>query len=184
VSIKSTFDVNRVIRNLVTDYLGIMSIVADQNAPLPTDDMFCSVKVTALSETGEPDISTRLSGSDDLIQEINNRRLYTCSINFYKRPACKDKSVNDYAVEFQMRMSSDVFIGVLASKEMGLITQSIIRDLTRTERGQFEERCQFDIILNVLQSIEAKVPKIKEISIDGTVEESAKKYKVETKIIN
>lgn len=172
---------NKAVRDLITvANPEVLAIRAEQNAPIPAQRPFASVRVAMLAPEGWAEKSyTNLDPID--IEELTSERIRVrATVNYYGSSATV--SSMDEAITFRTFLQGTTALETLAAAGMGYVRTSEARNLTALENDNFEERAQIDIDLYTLSERVETLLEIQKIQVDGEVEEATETSIVSTLI--
>lgn len=110
-----------------------------------------SEQFTDIDVVGEPRIDHLLT----------DKRLVTISLQAYRTGA------RDTLSTLQIAAYSDTSTQLLQGGDIGLVRFSILRDITEVINGNFEERAQMDLMLNVVGNFNEILYVIETVPIEG-----------------
>lgn len=159
--------INKVFREIVNDIIGIseFAIRANQSAPSPSEP-YCTVHVLSNIMRGRASTTIESIDGDDTNINSTTESFNHLNISFnFLRDGALDNAQTVY-----VRLSRQSSKDTMRENEIGLMTRSDIRDLSREMNGKIEERSQFDISINVVKRDDHEVlPTILSATINGEV---------------
>ncbi len=166
---------NETIRKAFNSYQrGVLVIRADQKgAPLPTCDIFASVKVRGVGDLSHPDVSYQEDG-DGLQEIVSSYESFVVSINVFSIGVADQQinelNPNDLLTGFKIYLRSSEGRQDITARYVGVVRFSDIRDLAGIENQQWEERSQLDITINASVVDIFQINDIKTANIVGEVQ--------------
>ena len=160
---------NKAVRDLITvANPEVLAIRAEQNAPIPTQRPFATVRVAMLAPEGWAE--QKLTDLVLDIEELTSERIRVRAVvNYYGSSATV--SSMDEAITFRTFLQGTTALETLAAAGMGYVRTSEARNLTALENDNFEERAQIDIDLYTLSERIETLLEIQKVQVDGEVEE-------------
>lgn len=143
---------------------------AAQDAPAGSTP-FATVKIILVTPIGHDEINDIDRTADvDIDENRYGHREFTASINFFNANAINN------AYKMQGSAYETPNLEFLASKDLGFVRASDVRDLTEIDLARYEERGQLDMFFNVIDDNTNVVSSIQSQEIDGTSEVDGKTY--------
>lgn len=161
---------NKAVRDLITvANPEVLSIRAEQNAPIPAQRPFATVRVAMLTPEGWAE--KKLTNLVLDIEELTSERIRVRAVvNYYG--STSTVSSMDEAITFRTFLQGNTALETLAAAGMGFVRTSEARNLTALENDNFEERAQIDIDLYTLSERIETLLEIQKVQVDGEVEEA------------
>jgi len=161
---------NKALRDLITvANPEVLAIRAEQNAPIPTQRPFATVRVAMLAPEGWAE--QKLTNLVLDIEELTSERIRVrATVNYYG--STPTVSSMDEAITFRTFLQGNTALETLMAAGMGFVRTSEARNLTALENDNFEERAQIDIDLYALSERVETLLEIQKVQVDGTVEEA------------
>jgi len=179
---------NKAIRDLIETAAGdydskpaILAIRAEQNAPIPDDRPFATVRLTLrpLKGWAERTLENNISG-DDIDETIAERVMVRASINYFKNRGQYADGITisalDEASAFGTFLQGSSAIQSLDVAGIGINRISEVRNVTALDKTQWEERAQLDLDFNVVASRTDLICEIKSVLIQGEYQEHSNEY--------
>ena len=161
---------NKAVRDLITvANPEVLSIREEQNAPIPAQRPFATVRVAMLTPEGWAE--KKLTNLVLDIEELTSERIRVRAVvNYYG--STSTVSSMDEAITFRTFLQGNTALETLAAAGMGFVRTSEARNLTALENDNFEERAQIDIDLYTLSERIETLLEIQKVQVDGEVEEA------------
>ena len=161
---------NKAVRDLITvANPEVLAIRAEQNAPIPTQRPFATVRVAMLAPEGWAEKKLTNLALD--IEELTSERIRVRAVvNYYG--STSTVSSMDEAITFRTFLQGTTALETLTAAGMGFVRTSEARNLTALENDNFEERAQIDIDLYTLSERIETLLEIQKVQVDGEVEEA------------
>ena len=171
---------NKAVRDLITvANPEVLAIRAEQNAPIPAQRPFATVRVAMLAPEGWAE--KKLTNLPLDIEELTSERIRVrATVNFYG--STDTASSMDEAIRFRSFLQTTTALETLAAAGMGFVRTSEVRNLTTLENDRFEERAQIDIDLYAVSEIVIGILEIQKIQLDAVIEEGADSTVISTLI--
>lgn len=170
--------VNKLIRDSVNLILGVpgFAIAAKQDAPRPTGH-YADVDFLGDANIGwEEHKNNNDTESPDLVETITGLRSITMSVGFY-RTGAKD-SARKVRTGFVRQAVQDLFLAA----DIGLTSRSEVRDIDEAFEDGYEERSQFDIVLNAVGSDSDIIRAIETVDIAGEFQSRGLTYNFDIEV--
>jgi len=161
---------NKAVRDLITvANPEVLAIRAEQNAPIPEQRPFASVRVAMLAPEGWAEKSYTNLVLD--LEELTSERVRVrATVNYFGSSATV--SSMDEAVTFRTFLQGTTALETLAAAGMGFVRTSEARNLTALENGEYEERAQIDIDLYTMSERIETILETQKVQVGGEVEEA------------
>lgn len=172
---------NKAVRDLITAASpAVLAIRAEQNAPIPAQRPFATVRVAMLAPEGWAEQTyTNLPVED--VEELTSERIRVrATINYYG--SSLTASSMDEAITFRTSLQGTTALETLAAAGAGFVRTSEARNLTALENDNFEERAQIDLDLYTLSERIETLLDIQKVQVDGQVEEATETTSMSTLI--
>lgn len=145
---------------------------ADQDAPIPKDQPYASVKVLLVGKEGHDEIDFEdQPGPDvDLVETREGERRVDVSINFFGTGA-----LNNANKMLGAAYESANFEYLIANK-LGFIDASDVRNLSEIDLSRYEERGQLDMFFYIIDNNSNIVSSVQSQVVETTFEESGTQY--------
>lgn len=148
-----------------TDY----TIIAKQNSPRPSGP-YATVDLAFHEELGWPVISYQNEGTLDLTENIENNNNISYSINFFRENAV------DNARKVKNALKRSSINELFRSINVGLISSSEVREISEPIENGWEERSQFDIVINTVGDDSDIIAAINSVTIGSEFQTSGNTY--------
>lgn len=177
-------DMNKYWRDFLKNILNIPQAVKfQQNAPLPNDDLFATVRIRGSQDIGWNSIINDTDEPEDINEIVIGERYYFAEINFYKLSnANTGVSAFDFADQIKYAVQHTKGYEFLRALNVAYTDQTEVLDLTALESGNFEERAQLTIRFNLVQAVQETVTEIESVDFSGTFEDCGTDYTIENTI--
>lgn len=171
--------INKLIRDTVNSILNVtgFAIKSEQkDAPRPIGN-YCDVNIVSIISKGwERKLSENNTLDPDITEYSEGIREITISLNFYR-----DGSL-DKASKVHIGLTRQTSIDRFSAAKIGLISRSQIRDIAEPLENGWEDRSQFDIVLNTVATDSDIIRSIEIISIAGEYQERGLVYNFEIEV--
>ena len=160
-------DVSKLI--LVTP-AGDAAIAAKQNAPRPSGayvdvDFISDIPLGWEQSTLENNV-----GDDDLTQTIEGSRNITMSLGFYRTNAINN------ARKVRTGLVRESIQELFKAANIGLVSRSVVREISEPLKRGWEQRAQFDVTLNAIGTDTDIIRSILSLDIAGEFQARGLKY--------
>ena len=161
---------NKAVRDLITvANPEVLAIRAEQNAPIPAQRPFATVRVAMLPPEGWAEKSYTNLPLD--IEELTSERIRVRAVvNYYG--STSTASSMDEAITFRTFLQGTTALETLVAAGMGFVRTSEVRNLSALENDNFEERAQIDIDLYTLSERIETLLEIQKTQVTGQIEEA------------
>lgn len=165
--------INKAIRDSVNLITGIaeFAIVAEADSeadPRPASP-YCSVNFVTSTTQSLEELSYENSGEDLQITHSDNQSLMF-SIIFYKSGA------NDNANKVRLGFARESIKSLMTSQKLGILGRSPVRKISVPIEGTWEERSQFDIVINAVGTDQEIVTAIQAVNMELTSQFNGNNY--------
>lgn len=169
---------NKLIRDSVNLILGSpgFAIKAKQDAPRPIGSYADVDFLNDVHLGWEEHNLTNDTETPDIIESIVGLRSITMSIGFY-RTGAKDKA-RKVRTGFVRQSVQDLFLAA----DIGLTSRSEVRDIDEAFEDGYEERSQFDIVLNAVGSDSDIIRAIETVNIAGEFQSRGLTYNLDIEV--
>lgn len=103
---------------------------------------------------------------DDITETLQGAREIMVSIGFYR-----DGSM-DNARKVRTAFNRESVLGMLRAADMGLVSRSVVRDISEVLESNWERRAQLDVTLSAVGTDEDIINSILSVSIEGEFQTS------------
>jgi len=164
----------RTIINTIVDDAEFMAIRAQQNAPRPSGS-YATVHVSTDTSVGWEEFKEENEGEDIRISSSGSREIMV-SINFFRDNA------KDYARKTRTGFVRTTVTELLNSAALGVNRRSEVRGLSEVIDSSWEQRAQFDLILNAVGNDSELITTINAVTINGEYETGVSSIPIEIKV--
>lgn len=146
--------------------IGVTALINNQNAPAGVNGQFASVGLPEILRVGKDEqrFENDTIGNVDVVETSSGFRELRFSVQVFKEEAVDSAEIIRLSFPKHWARQQLLAVGMAFSRT------GAVRDLTQTVDAGREERAQFDVFYNTIQSITDIVLAIESLDITGTYE--------------
>lgn len=169
MTIKTRETLSKALASVIQDArIGVPSVIDNQNGPAGVNGQFASIGFPMSLNVGrdEQRFTDDTDGGVDLIETSSGFRELMFSVQIFKEEAVDSAEIA--RVSLRKHWARQIMLGF----GMAFSRISAVRDITATQDAGREQRAQFDVYYNTIQSLTDIVLAIESVDITGTFEGS------------